>query len=218
MIRQSGSPARTVVLAIFTVFVASSAACATQTIFDNFAPGDEYDTQFAFAVGGSSPNSETAMSFTPNGTFFLEQIDTALSLIMGTNTVDLRLVNDDGGVPGTTVLEAWTFMDEMGSAGTLNPPLVATSVVSPILEADTPYWVVASASDSALVEWSFNSVGDMGPNAQRNDLGPWVTDDDFRGAFRVTGLPVPEPTSLSLLAGVGGLLLGRRRRRLVRAL
>lgn len=216
MMRPLGLPQSTVArtaMAFMTMIVllaGSSPSRATQTVFDNFASGDGYDTDFALAVGGDSPSVETAVYFTPVGTdFVLEQIDVALSLVMGDNQVDIRLVNDNGGEPGTTVLETWTFVDQMGSANGAPPPLSATSILTPVLEADTPYWVVASSSDTAFVEWSLNSTEDMGPNAQNYNSGPWLTDIGTRGALRVTGTPVPEPASLVLLIGLGGLFVAR---------
>jgi hypothetical protein len=189
-------------------------------IFNNFGPGDGYDTSQGWQVGASplgGPRLEQATAFTPTGaSFTFDQVAIALSrsgFSTGPNLIDVALTTSSGGAPGT-VLETFRFVGAMGLFGLFSPPLVADSVLHPLLLEGTQYWLVASVPQpTTLADWNLASPVDLGRRAFREVGGPWqVADATVRGAFRVSGTPVggtavPEPTALTLLSsGVVGLL------------
>jgi len=71
------------------------------------------------------------------------------------NEVSVSLRLDSGGLPGP-ILETFTFNGALGPFGsTLNPPLVASSLLRPILAQGSTYWVTVSTPGSlGRVEWN----------------------------------------------------------------
>ena len=65
---------------------------------------------------------------------------------------------------------------------------VASSVIRPLLNSGTKYWLVVSpinASDD--FGWNRNVTLPPAPNAQRSGTAPWVLFSGYQGAMRITG-------------------------------
>jgi hypothetical protein len=212
-------------VAAFAVLAGGAGPGRADIIFDNFEPGDKYITESGRAVGFASPIGvfEVATAFTvAGGSFTLDQITLAVSLQGGLNLLDVAIAASDGGLPGA-VLETFHFDGAMGPLGSDNPPLVAGSVLHPLLTEGSQYWVIASASGATTAVWNFNSTGGTGPTATREDGGVWSLDDvqPLQGALRVSGTPaagpdppaVPGPSSLALLVAGAVSLCARGRAR-----
>lgn len=200
-------------------FLASSIGTASlahaDTIFNNFAAGDTYDKETGWGIGNDALEGQpfsnqtvyTGFAVAGSGRFSLDRLTLAISLILGDNTLDVALYSDSDGEPGT-VLETFHLSGAMGAFGKLNPPLVLDSSLHPLLDAGRRYWVGASSPTTTLAAWNDNSIGDVDTMAFLNaGITPLSVSTETRGALRVSGTLVPEPSSL-ITSGTAGILIG----------
>ena len=200
------------IVAILAACVFAIPARADVIVFNNFGPGDSYDTGTASTLGAISTHPDVAARFSVGATsVYLASVDVAITLVQHSpstpspnlNDMDVAVITDAGGLPGS-VLEMFDFVDAMGPFGVLNPPLHAVSVLRPLLNAGEQYWIAAIVPNpsSTLAGWNYNSIGDTGTSAARENQGSWfatINGGGLTNAFRVTATPIPEPSSLVLL-------------------
>jgi hypothetical protein len=163
-----------------------------------------------------------AAPFIPVGSnYSLDQIDLPLALVDGMNSVTVNLMTDSSGVPGTAI-ESWIFND-LGPFPNSRPPLSVSSVLHPVLDTGTEYWLVALATDpSTVAVWNLNSIGNDTTLAFSYDGGAnWITTVSPAAvpAFDVLGtstaIPEPSPRSMFLVGlGLAGLACTLRKERM----
>lgn len=189
-------------------FLFARRVTGTGVVFSNFGPGDTYLIAGGWGVNSAGPNvpytSDAGESFVPAGNVRLDRIEIAIGIAEGAdnfspNEVNVMLMTDENGAPGT-VIEAFRFSG-LGLAGTVRPPLAKDSLLRPVLGAGTRYWLVASAPlPNSFLAWHQNVIGSLGLHACRStsvdncvgiQIGDWLIHNDFQGAFRVSGTPVP---------------------------
>src|SRR5262249_50724137 len=126
--------------AAFALLAGSAGPTRADVIFNNFGPYDSYDPQSGFLVG-TSLSVQEAMAFTPlGGSFTFDRLEIALGLSRGPNLIDVSLTTSVDGAPGQ-ILESFRFVNAMGPFGLLNDPLVADSVLHPLLSEGEQYWI-----------------------------------------------------------------------------
>ena len=190
------------------------------SIIDTFGPangGNDYHPTNELAVLRDLDALiavETAVAFTPSGADYrLQTIELGMTLYNPDNVLEIWLTTDAGGVPGV-ILESFTLSNQLTAYPGVDPPVVITSVLEPILVAGQSYWVVARIpeSNNGYVAWHSNVISATGTVKHRTTTelgtGSWTGGTTSLPAFRVSGVAVPEPSAVSLVA-FGLLALGR---------
>jgi len=179
-------------------------AFSSTIVFSTYGPNDTYDLTRAYTVGMTMTAGN---SFLPQFTGPLQEIDFALSNATGNGTVNVQLLTDSGGAPGT-LIESYTVTvtSTFPSAGSVVPAL---SVIHPILHEDTAYWLILSADTGSDNPWYFNSIGITGPRFETGLIVP-----DTMATFRVieSSVAAPEPSVFVLMALGLATVAGLRRR------
>jgi hypothetical protein len=110
-------------------------------VYDNFGPGQSYDTGDSWAVLSVPGHSGQALAvpFTPATDVTLDAVLLPLNYLSGTNSVVVSLRPDVSGQPGATPLESFSLtglpMEPSSTVFQLN------SVSDPVLSAGTTYWI-----------------------------------------------------------------------------
>ena len=191
-------------------------------IYDTLGPLNSISgTGWVVGRGGSSSIYDSADAFIPTDNYSLDSVDLAVGLINGINEVDISLMSDNAGQPGS-IIESWNIVGEMGEWGFDTPIISVDSTINPLLSVGNQYWLVASApkadlndpSTATLAAWNENTLSIFSTHAFRLNKNTWSISQDSQGAFRVHGsVPTPEPEVMFLFGSgiIGGLALRRRR-------
>ena len=164
--------------------------------FTTYGPGDTYDTRRGYTVGAGYTGGNLFMPFT-TGPFY--EVDLALAYAQGSHTVQVELAMDSGGAPGA-VIESFSVNvnNTFGSPGAV---VQVFSVLQPVLQAGTPYWLLATTDASSNDPWYYSSIGVTGPRFD----GTTVFTDTM-AAFRVLEATAAGPTNTpepsTVLAGL----------------
>jgi hypothetical protein len=205
-------------LAVFAM-LAGRAEASPIVLYDNFGPGQSYDTGDSWAVDSAPGYSGgLAVSFTPATTVTFDAVLLPLDYFTGTNNVVVNLRPDVSGQPGAISLESFSLTGLIPAPASTVYQL--NSVSNPVLNAGTTYWIAAFPGSSATeTGWLWNSTGALGFSGTGDGGNTWTVTDSPgypAPALEVLGNQVstPEPSSLAMLAGLGACIIGRRRRRI----
>ncbi len=190
-------------------------------IATDLGSGGSYNTTSGYTLAGPQSSSGLgyglAVEFTVSGSSSIAfgSAQLALEYHGGANAVDILLMADNSGLPGSTL----ETIHLTGIAA--GPSLVtATSTAHTLLAPGTNYWLAAVASNDTYMSWMANSQGQMNHLAYRTDHGAgpssWGTaPGNADVAFSIATAAVPAPPSFALLGvgllGLAGYHFGRRR-------
>lgn len=186
----------------------SAAPARAGFVFNNFGPGDTFNTATGWAVG---PPFTQGMQFTASGSGALSTIELALGSFAGSSTVTVELHADASGTVGALLATGTTTTGN--TFGSAYPPSVTTMSAATITSG-AKYWVVVTSPD--LTGWNWNSTGSAGLRATSTDGGSsyTISPSQTLSAFRVSvadASPVPAPPAAVLFAlGAVGLVAFRR--------
>lgn len=201
-----------------TLLITLAGAAHADVIFDTGIPDPGFLGYYGYDV---FVDQSVAVAFTPDEDYALEQV----GVWMMSNDFDnagvpytLSVRTDANGgmtIPGDTIIESW---DVQTAAIGWNPILeTVDSVLNPVLEAGTTYWIVAESDSPAFVDavWVASQQSEPVWHSVQNVLNP---NGEWSSGFTqgapglvVSGSVVPAPSALALI-GLGGLVGTRRRR------
>ena len=193
---------------IFLTFLIISNTAHSTIIYDTFEENDNYNPNTAWLIGAATsdprfPPVEQGIGFTANGTGYLSEITLPLFLFRGSNEVAINIMNSINGQPGE-ILESFILSDMLDGFGA--PPISVESNSSTFLEANSKYWVIATAPQpDTYAGWGFKYQWVSSNNADRalrniGDINWSISSNAGNGAIRISVTPVPEPTTLVLLS------------------
>jgi hypothetical protein len=204
-----------ILLITVTLSCITIASATANTIYSTFGPGDTYgDVVWPVGdyVAGSNYNLSIVTPFTPTEEGYVESLEIAASYRYGTNNLTIDLTTDNAGLPSSTILDSFSFLDIDPRPGGIYSQ---ASLLKPLLFSTDQYWLVATVELGSLIGWYLNDIGATGVDAYELVTGTWVgTTEDTAPAFRLNGTPVPEPSTFLLLGGgLAGLAFVVRRKR-----
>ncbi len=192
--------------------------------YNNFGPGDTYDTTTGWAVTGGDyapfiPHIQGSR-FTSEATGILAVIRISLHnsfhMPPGFNQVDVRLYEADLAGDIGPIMAAFTRGGLPTFGGSEAPETISSFDPAVVLTTGKQYWIVVAPGDhSTDAVWNWNSLGLSDRHANSIDSGATYMYSDARvGAMRIEVISIPEPATLVTLAiGIVGLALCRQRRR-----
>jgi hypothetical protein len=226
------SPLSRLPLLLLLALAFGHSSLRADTIYTNF----DADSSYAAAAGLIVTNdaitgASVAIAFTPSDNYNLTSLEFVASDLIpnfsdDSNHVTLGIFADNGGLPGSTPLESFNVI-LTGMFGDKILVTTVSSILQPLLQANTQYWVGMNAAHGDLVIWNQNVTSANG-FAETDGFGNWSAADPFQpqGVLEVDGalaaiqpasgttLPssVPEPGVWTLMAvGLAALAFLYRR-------
>ena len=215
-------------LLIWILALVAPAVAPASVIFTDFGAGHSYDITGGNPIGNAFDGNNYAEgeSFTPAANANFGSVSVAMGCNVGCPVAanfTISLTSDSGDSPGAAI-ESFIFTSfTLGATGLNNAPIIATSVLKPLLTSGTQYWITVASSIAYSSTWNWNSTGDTADQAISVDGGAsWFSPSGLTpGAFEVDSAATattPEPgTSLLLGAGLLGVGLFFRSRSRVRS-
>lgn len=181
-------------------FIVSTPLGAQESVvlYNTFGPEDVYNYGEGFSVSGPDTSNgfmSAGFPFVSSRTATLDKIQAPFGGMRATTaktafTLSVRAANGRDGGPGD-VLETFLVSELAGLFGYLNPLLTLRSSSRPLLEANTVYWLVATAEEDNWVGWNLNNRNLRGRfySAQLYRDREFLLDDQLLAAFRISGIP-----------------------------
>jgi hypothetical protein len=199
---------------LFNVLAVAGLALATSsqadTLYDNLTPG------VSSAGVASAGNLRLYDSFsTSSSSETLNGVQLDLSGLNAPGTLTVALFGDSSTAPGTLIANLGTISDSSIGSGVNDYTLSLSS--TPLLAADTRYWIGLSDNSADTVQWSYAaSDAGTGVSTEYND---YIGGVSLNSAFtpyqmQITATPsVPDAGLTASLLGLGfsGLLALRRK-------
>lgn len=169
-------------------------------IYTNFGAGDAYSAGTGLIVTNDGKAwSSAAIAFIPEANYVLTSIEfAATDLFLSGSGATLALFGDESGHPGGKPIESFEI-ERVGSFGDFAPVLSVKSALSPLLQANTVYWVGLNAPEGGLIVWNQNSILAFGFSAT-DGAGNWSVVDGAQGVLEIDGTLAPDEPVITPVA------------------
>jgi hypothetical protein len=195
---------------------AVSVAAAPVVVYSNFGPGMAYDHTYGWRISDTvsgMPGELYAVSqrFTPTADYTFTSAQFPIAMPFGGSAIlPVVLQADVDGKPGRIIEEFIQF-----GQGTTPSIVTAFSVLQPILQSGTHYWLTVMPVYEGYGLWSLNSTGDAlagnFASTHGGPAGPWVLGPGSAQLISLNGCHDPKecelPISLRSAFQINGLPL-----------
>ena len=197
--------------------VALSRIAAADTIYATVGAdgGPINNGPWAYLIGGPL-GLQQGDFFVPSATARVGSLRAPLGWISGLNSIQIQLLTDFGGKPGS-VIDTFSFFNLPTYENTAIRSLQsANSTLRPQLMAGVTYWLLAIAPVNSSLGWYMGASESSNGRHFIRETDRFPPVDGFEGGFKsafrletdAATPPVPEPATLSLLA-IGAILARR---------
>jgi hypothetical protein len=176
---------------VFILIFPAATVRAQTIVFDNFGPGDTYNTSSSFLCANDGDwQSAWAFQFVPTSSGYVSDIWLPVNLFDGgtANNLEIALMTDSGNDQPGVVLETWTFnVSKKTYSGSIVQGIgTGTKAISEGVK----YWLAGTvpSGTTSVVEW-YSTPNDETENfILKESIGftdwgsPWV---GSRAAFRI---------------------------------
>jgi hypothetical protein len=174
--------------------ISGASVLRADTIYSSFGPGASYEAEAGIIVTNDGlAGASVAIAFTPTADYDLTGIEfVATELKLDSPApVTIGIFADNGGQPEGQPLESFTA----GGLGTFAQTALVTTVTSvlqPLLQAGTQYWVGMNAPAGDLLVWNQTTTTATGFSLT-DGSGNWSTSDpaEGQGAVEIDGILAP---------------------------
>ena len=173
---------------IIAASIPGAAALRADIIYTNFGTGDAYASGAGVIVTNDNVAwSSVAVAFTPSANYDLTSIElVATDIIPDDLGATLGIFADNGsGQPGGAPIESFT-LGPLGQFGESVPVMTVTSLLQPLLLANTQYWIGLNAPIGDLIVWNQSVTSSLG-FSQTDGSGNWSTSNADQGAVEIDG-------------------------------
>jgi hypothetical protein len=171
---------------------AAGSAIRADVIYTNFGSGNSYSTGAGLIVtNDGSAWSSVAVGFVPSADYNLSSIEfVATDLIPADAGATLGIFMDNGGQPGGAPVELFTLAGSLGQFGNAVPVMTVTSLLQPLLQANTLYWIGMQGPAGSFIIWNQNSTNAAG-YSMADGSGNWTASDQAQGVVEIDGTLAP---------------------------
>ena len=165
--------------------LSAAAAAHADVAFNNLSPGDLYDANTGFLVGGPTA-IVPAFQFVSGASGSINRVVLPMQYFSGVSSeFNVEVFSDSGGVPGNNLgVLGRVHGVQFGAPPPPPVQLVPTGTVA--LSSGTPYWLVLRSIGDSFGSWHVNDHGEQGLRAsQSSGSQTWMTSTNTRVAFRI---------------------------------
>lgn len=184
------------VWAVSLLLIWSAAAARADVVFNSLPANDSSGWTATGSDSGAGADYDIAQPFTVTADRRFADVQLPLFSARRAAVANVWLMADGGSGPGALIEQI--RITDIATSGW--PVKTVESALHPLLSAGQTYWIAISTDRGSDVAWGEVASGVKG-HWYRMNQGPWQFDPgNNASAFRVDGIPVPEPSCIAAVA------------------